>query len=306
MLLRPRLAVFALTVALAVLASTLGLLSGPVAASLLIAAIAVAVWHGAYDHVQAQPLIKPWLGRFWLLYFVAGYLALAGLTLVGWWLFPFYSLLLFLFYSAWHFGTEAEQGIPSLATAITATALGSVPIVAAAYWHPAFVTHIFSLMLGGGARAEAHAAMLASALALAFGCWPLTGLAAVGAIAGLFGGERDQRLGLLVLIGLQMVLFMACGSFFAFAVYFCVWHSPEHLVSTSTAPGLGGLGGQMRANLRAGVWPWLASLAGLALLFWAGRQDMAAYQAEIFIALSVVLTVPHMALNELRSRSGLA
>lgn len=257
-----------------------------------LAAISVAMWHGAYDAVQAEPLLKPRFKAKWCVVFPLGYMALVALTLIGWWVFPVVSLVLFLAYSAWHFGTEPERGTASFATLMVALALGALPIVAACRWHGAEVELIFAQMLRG-----MQAGKLTDALGEAF--WPVLGLACMGAAAGVIGRGASERFKTVSVIGVTALLFVFCDPLVAFAVYFCCWHTPEHLIATSLPDGNGQtLMERMGSNLRAGFLPWLLSLVLLGVVFMVGRHAAESYRAEIFIVLSA-LTVPHMALNEL-------
>ncbi len=307
-LLRERFLFFAAIAAACCAASALQLLRGPAVLAVVLAAIGIAMWHGAYDHVQAGQLLAAPLGRRWLPIFLVGYASLAGLTLLSWWVFPLASLVCFLAYSAWHFGTEPEQATLSPVSAAAALALGAVPIVAACRWHSAAVMPIFASMLAPThalpGEASAQAALLTHAISAA--CWPVLAAALLAIVLGAFGHGRAERGELFAVTALQAALFILCDPLIAFAVYFCCWHTPEHLVATS-APNLAdepSLRVGLSRNLRAGFVPWLLSLALLAAIFVVGRHQAASYRAEIFIVLSA-LTVPHMALNELRrARNG--
>ena len=297
-LLRERLVVFALVAGCCCAASTLHLLDGPAVLPIALAAIAIAMWHGAYDQVQAEALLAPMLGRRWLPTFLIGYAALAVLTGIGWWAFPLISLLLFLLYSAWHFGTEPELWTPGPLPAAGALALGAVPIVAACRWHAAAVTPILAAMLGHGAGATSRAAVLTAWLAR--GCRPALAAAGLGIVCGLFGRPLRARAELLAVLVLQAAIFYWCDPLLAFAAFFCFWHTPEHLVATSLPDTLRrSLRAKLLFNLRTGFFPWVLSLVGVAVVFMMGRREAASYRAEIFIVLSA-LTVPHMMLNELR------
>ncbi len=297
-LLRERFILFALVTACCCTASALHLLDGPAVLPVALAAIAIAMWHGAYDQVQAQALLAPALGRRWLPAFLIGYAALAALTGVGWWAFPLGSLLLFLLYSAWHFGTEPELWTPGPLPAAGALALGAVPIVAACHWHPAAVTPILAAMLGHSTGSPARAAALTAWLA--HGCWPALAAAGLAIVCGLFGRALQARVELLAVLALQAALFFWCDPLLAFAAFFCFWHTPEHLVATSLPDARQqSLRAKLLSNLRTGFFPWLLSLVGLAVVFMLGHREAASYRADIFIVLSA-LTVPHMLLNELR------
>jgi Brp/Blh family beta-carotene 15,15'-monooxygenase len=299
-LLGPRLVVYAAIGLSCVAASTMaprsawthGAKAGGLVLTAALAAIAIAMWHGAYDAVQAEPLLKPRFKAKWRVVFPAGYAALVAATLLGWWAFPFVSLLLFLAYSAWHFGTEPERGRASTATLLAGLALGALPIVAACRWHGAEVQTIFAQMLRGMPSAR-----LTSALATGF--WPVLALTCAGALTGQFGRSVAERWETLSAIAVTTLLFVFCNPLIAFAVYFCCWHTPEHLISTSLPDGSGAtMLERLRSNLRTGLLPWLLSLVLLGIVFMTGQHAAASYRAEIFIVLSA-LTVPHMALNEL-------
>jgi Brp/Blh family beta-carotene 15,15'-monooxygenase len=285
-LLPQRLTLFA-GVALACCAATAAhLMSGPAVLPLATAAIAIAMWHGAYDQVQAEHMLAGPLGRRWLPIFLTGYAALGALTFLGWRIAPFVSLILFLLYAAWHFGSEAEQRTPAPPAALAALALGAAPIVAACRWHGDEVTPIFAAMIAGQ---RLHAETLTHVLSTV--CWPVLAVAALGIVLGRH--DLAQRVEMLAVLLIQIALFAICDPLIAFAVYFCCWHTPEHLLATSLPPA------SLGRNLKAGLVPWLLSLVLLAVCFALGRREATAYRAEIFILLSA-LTVPHMALNELR------
>ncbi len=295
-LLPQRLILFGAAAAACCVASILGALHGPAVVALAIAAIAVAMWHGAYDQVQAEQLLSR-IGPRWPLVFLGSYALLAAFTLLGWLLAPLASLLLFLLYSAWHFGTEPEIWTPTPLASIAAVALGAVPIVAACHWHSGEAAAIFAQMLHGEGNTQGLAAALAGSLGAS--CWPVAAVAAAGILAGKFGVARGMQVELLGVLAIELALFCFADPLLAFTVFFCCWHTPEHLVTTSLPEGAGEtLAGKLARNLKAGFLPWVLALCLTAgILLW-GRHEAIAYQAEIFIVLSA-LTVPHMALNEL-------
>ncbi len=290
-----RLSLLAAAAAVCCVLSRAGLLQGAPAAGLAIVAIAIAMAHGSYDHVQARQLLSGRFGYRWAPIFLGSYVLLAGIVLLGWRLLPFASLLLFLGYSAWHFGMEPERSAPVPLAAASGFALGAVPIVAACHWQGLGVTPIFAQMLG---RAAANAPELTQAFSLA--CWPVLGLAALGIVSGKLNGSFPVRVQLAAATALQVMLFVWCDPVVAFAVFFCCWHTPEHLLATSMPDaGRPSLRKNVLRNLRAGFVPWLLSLGLLGLAFAYGQKGVAAHEGQLFILLSA-LTVPHMALDELR------
>ncbi len=288
--LRERLVFFAAAVVLVSSLSLAGALRPIIAVPLAIAAIAIAMAHGAYDHLQGRRVLAPRFGARWPLPFFTGYAALFLLTLAGWRLFPVASLALFLAYSAWHFGMEPERARPSFAAGVCGFALGAVPIVAACRWHPEAVAPIFARMLGASA---AQAAPLTRILGACL--WPASAVVVYGLARGLFARSIAQRVELAGMVALEMILFAVCDPLVAFAVFFCCLHTPEHLLATSVP---GKLSRNLTLNLRAGLGPWLLSLGALGVFLALGGPGAAAHAGALFVLLSA-LTVPHMALEEL-------
>ena len=258
---------------------------------LAILGIAIAMAHGAFDNVLAEELLgEP--GTRWKFAFFAGYVTLAAIVGLLWWLAPVVALLAFLLYSALHFGTESERRF-SLLRAVGGLALGTLPTAAACRWWPGQVAAVFSILLRGHAETAERTTAAAGHL-----LWPAVALAI---FASLPSGRRSCFEST-ALIATELVLFRSCMPIPAFAVFFCLWHTPEHLVSTSLdavgrfRPTL------LRQHLLRGTAPWIVSLAGLATLGWMGRHTLDSYLGVLFIGLSA-LTVPHMVLGELIRRN---
>ncbi len=153
-LLDQRIGPFVLAAAALVLSASRRWLSGDAALIMATAALAIAVWHGAYDHVQAKPLREVRIGPVWPPMFVGLYVTLAGAVVLGWWLFPTVSLVLFLTYSAWHFGSASEFKRASLASCVAVFALGAAPVVVACRWQAGEVARLSALMLEGAPDAR--------------------------------------------------------------------------------------------------------------------------------------------------------
>jgi Brp/Blh family beta-carotene 15,15'-monooxygenase len=202
--------------------------------------------------------------------------------------------LAFLAYSSWHFGTEQESEPLSPRKAAASFAKGALPIAAACHWHPDQVAAIFRAMLGSTELSSFPQQLTHSAAAL---LWAFIVVAGLGASTDPGRTRRGIRILPVCLIALELLLFWRCDPVLAFAIYFCCWHTPEHLVSSSRDDrGVYSVPIMIR-NLRAGVFPWLVSLAGLALMLAFRPHSFVMYVSAIFIFLSA-LTVPHMALNE--------
>ena len=287
-----RLLLFAVAVLIAcILPSSNGRLTTPVAALSLLG-IVIAIGHGAFDGVLARPLLRLRFGRSWYVVFLTSYLAGIFFVVLLWFFLPAVALCAFLAYSAWHFGTESLGERITTRSSVLGWSAGFVPIAAACQWHPHSVTPIFALMMSSGSLHAAALVHLCSLFLL-----PCIAITVLGNL--MLSAHGSMCIALSVL---ELVLFWRCDPLVAFAVFFCLWHTPEHLVSTSTS-SVGKLSlRKMSLQLRSGLLPWMASLAAIAVLFSFGARRFEVYAAQIFILLSA-LTLPHMTLNELRRHS---
>jgi len=260
---------------------------------LSISAIALAIWHGAFDGVLAEEALSQRFGAHWRPAFYISYVASAGAVVLLWWTVPVVALAGFLLYSALHFGTETERAL-SPARVLIGTATGFVPIAAACHWWPQEVAAIFEEMLRGDAAYAAAITALAAKI-----LWPVAAVALWGAWQ-----TRGRRwVGPSLLVMTELVLFRWCSPVVAFAVFFCLWHTPEHMVSTSLDRTGRFQGRRLAEHLRRGAGPWVTSLTVVAVGCWFGRHEAQAYAGVVFIALSA-LTVPHMALAEVCGHYG--
>ena len=279
-----RLLVFALAAATASVGSH-WVSSGSVGGLLILGAIAIAMWHGAFDGVLAEAPLRPRWGPRWRPLFFVAYLAAAALVLLLWWLVPTLSLTVFLIISALHFGTECERHL-SPSRLLTGVALGGIPIAAACRWSSVQVAAIIQGML----RNAGHATMIT--VIAGHLLWPLVAVALLYACV-----QRDQRIKIPVLVSAELVLFRCCSPAVAFAVFFCLWHTPEHMVGTSLDRAGRFQPGLLFLHLRQGFKPWLLSVSALLLFCCWGRHTITAYLGTLFVVLSC-LTVPHMMLAE--------
>lgn len=72
---------------------------------LVILIITLGIPHGAYDY-QVAKRIGLVSSNYKVIVFYIVYIGLVFLSLYTWYLFPFFSLLVFLFLSSWHFGSD--------------------------------------------------------------------------------------------------------------------------------------------------------------------------------------------------------
>ena len=251
-------------------------------------AILVAIWHGSFDGALAEEVLRPRLGTSWRAPFYVSYLLAGAAIFFLWWIAPRIALMAFLLYSALHFGTESEPKLSPIHV-LTGVASGFVPIAAACHWQPHQVAAIFALMLRGSAGFAALLTALSGRL-----LWPVVAVTVLGGLR-LRGIERWISWSL---VATELILFRSCSPVAAFALFFCLWHTPEHLLSTSTDRKGSFLPSLLLHHLRQGFPFWLISVAGLGIIYWLGRHEVYPYLGAIFIALSA-LTAPHMALAEL-------
>ena len=263
----------------------------PLGAQLLILSAGVALTgmpHGALDGRLGRIWLLPKIGRAWVVWFAAAYLLVTGVVLLAWLAFPVASLVGFLLVSAWHFGSgdARPHESPRRLWAVESLVRGGFVLCLPAVFHAAQVAELFGWLVpstaGGGAVA---AAGLASA------AWALVPAAAVLLVWHVARGQVLAAMELLLLPAVFAVLPPLLG----FAVYFCVWHAPRHLLEWLDADDAAVLA---RAALPATA----ATLLAMAAAAWwlsAGPSATAVPAAAVrvlFVGLSA-LTVPHMLLD---------
>jgi Brp/Blh family beta-carotene 15,15'-monooxygenase len=246
-------------------------------------AIVVALFgmpHGALDPWIAEKIgvrrTRRHMFAFHLLY-----LLIAALVVVIWTVLPVASLLVFLTISAWHFSGDWSHDMGRL----TRLGVGLLLLLMPIGFHTENVALLFSYLSGDGGQALAHT--------LSLPVWFL--VVAMLALAELAAWRRQWLAGL-ELLGLLALAYMAPPLVY-FALYFCLLHSPRHLL---------GLFREAQPSQRPRL-IWMAinyTVATLLLLgalawFWSHQDATTPLNALItklvFIGLAAV-TVPHMLL----------
>lgn len=203
------------------------------------------------------------------------YLLLAGLTFVLWQQSPVLAMGLFLFSAMLHFAEDwPDMPDPILALGMAAALLSAPALV-----HKHSLGAIFAEVTGaaGGALlAEILQTIAPVALALAM----------VGVIGLARKGFRDEALCCVVLLAAMLM----APPIAAFALFFCVYHSPKHL--SETWRELVADRKRMLAISIALTGVALAIAVGLTLLEARGNLS-SSLVAATFMTLSI-LTVPHM------------
>ena len=240
--------------------------------------LVLGVPHGALDIVFARQLAGVRSTAGWCLFTIA-YLAAAALVVVLWWFTPGFFLAAFLLVSVLHFSGDPEDETPALFRTLYGGAFIFCPLTL----YGADVTQLFAFLAGLSA-AQAIVA------ALQWATWPWIAAIGLAAIAGL-KREPARSVELLSVAALLSFLPPLIG----FTIFFCGMHSARHVLRTRDYSGARTL----RHLLRIAVWPMLATVAGVALVWWLsdGKSlDMRLAQL-LFVGLAA-LTVPHMIIVE--------
>jgi len=208
----------------------------PVGGVLALLVAVVGLPPGAADHRFARPRLEPLLGPVWSVAFLAGYLAIAGLIVLGWFVAPTATILVFFLASAWHFGQE-EPGVAvgtSLARRLQPAfrlARGGLVIWIPVAFQTAEVVRILSLT----APRESGPDIQRAVEALVVCSWVMLAIAAVAwgwqALTALARSGRRRRVLLLdsLLVASFVPLFAWTNPVVGFLVYFCGWHSARGL-----------------------------------------------------------------------------
>ena len=309
---RHTLAMLALTLAaVALLAAGVAV---PPAAQVAVLAAAVAglgLPHGAFDAVIGEDLFRSRLGRWWGVWFSAGYLGLAAAVVGLWIIAPPVALASFFAAAAWHFGTTDARrtDAPSgWAWAIEAAARGAMPIAVPAAFHPVAVAQLVSCTMPGDHPWLTPAAVSDAGWAALAAIGPPLLAAAIwhAAAAGRSRGSVARRHALTAAeLPTLAALFALAPPLVGFVVYFCGWHSMRHelhLVGrVNPADPAAGLRTVLLRALPATLTTVALAAAAFAWLTRAGSPTAGAAVQVVFVGLSA-LTVPHMLLEVVAER----
>ncbi len=242
--------------------------------------------HGAFDVVFARRLLGVSGLMGWAMFSLC-YAGLSAVVVGLWWVAPALFLCVFLAASAQHFGDDAATGAPRLVRLL----YGGSIIVLPALWHSAELQRLLGLVAG-----PSSAALVTPALSLLAVPWLCATVFAAGMRARRAPWDTAEWFSL-------AALSLVAPPLLAFTTYFCVMHSPRHILVT-----LAGLpGAQVRRALSMALWPTLAVLAaavGVTRLASGISLEMRVMQI-VFVGLAA-LTLPHMILLALARRAGLA
>ena len=232
----------------------------PVGSVLALLVAVVGLPHGAADHRFARSRLEPLLGPAWWGAFLAGYLAIAGAVVLGWFLAPAATILVFFLASAWHFGQEepdlapGQRGAKQLRQAFR-VARGGLVIWVPVALQTDEVVRILSLTAPRGFAPEIQWAVDA----LVACSWVMLAIAGVAwgweALLAIASEGRRRRVLLLdtFMVASLVLLFAWANPVVGFLIYFCGWHSARGLR-------------RLRRELGESWWQLAASLAPMTAL----------------------------------------
>jgi beta-carotene 15,15'-dioxygenase len=272
--------------------------AGITAGILAVLVALVGLPHGAADHRFARPRLEPVLGMAWLPVFLAGYLAVAGAVVCGWFVAPSVTIFGFFLASAWHFGQEEPRLAigPRVLRPMFRFARGGLVIWTPLVFQAGEVGEILGLAAPGGSGPAVDQA--ASVLAVC--SWIMLAIAAAAwVLQGLMASRRTGRIRRVLLadnalVASLVVLFAVASPLVSFPVYFCGWHSARGLKRLrielgESWPALA----RSLAPLTVGAIALIGLVAGL-VLGGAGWNDTLI--RATFVGLSAV-AIPHLLLH---------
>jgi Brp/Blh family beta-carotene 15,15'-monooxygenase len=267
-------ALFCVLIAAHLIVGSLDLLVWPTLASALI--LCLGVPHGAADIAVIE---RTWHLTRWgetALALVA-YLLLAGGVLLVWWLQPELSLALFLIGSAYHFGGDWGHHPPARMLR------GAAMLIATTIFHEGQVIEIFGWLATPKAGDDVVAAMVA-----------LSGPIIVSAVFCALSRVRTRPRAALE-YGATLAMAMILPPITFFILYFCLLHSPRHMLTIRTVLADWPLPRLLTTSAPYALMAIAGTLLGATLL--SSLHAAPALLSAVFIALAA-LTVPHMLLAE--------
>lgn len=254
-------------------------------AILLVGIVLVGFPHGAFDHLVAQPVLQPRLGRCWWLPFLLGYLGLTGVVLFAWMIAPAATLALFLAGSVLHFGLgDTEDGlvperVPRWLGVLT---YGAIPVLLPIALQPEAAAPVLAAM------AEWDLSVMEHRLGQAIWLLPLWG----SAFAWMLVAAGREGRGVLERLA-TVAGFVLLPPLLAFGLYFAFGHSMRHVLR---------LGAWRDGNRPTAAVRWVVGImlpasaicaAGLAGLWMLDADATTGLLAPAFRIIAA-LTLPHM------------
>ena len=254
----------------------------------------VGVPHGGLDSRTGKKWLSPLVGRQWIWFFFSGYLAIAGLVVLGWTVVPLCTAILFFVVSAWHFGWEDDESRSKLHlwNHLAAIASGGLVIWMPALCRPFEMQKILDWIVPASmSTSSLQIVWIARILGLIFASIAIADYCSSLRKSLATNSPIEPRL---IRNLLLVALFAKTPILFSFGLYFCGWHSIRGLVRIKEEQGMS------NTELFVAVLPLslgAIGMAGIATWFWSSGRELSAELARsLFIGLSAI-AVPHLFLH---------
>lgn len=300
-----------LVLAVVALAHALGL-SLPVVVGygvLLVTLLVLGLPHGALDHVTVPRARATALSARWLGLFSLGYLLLAGLYTVAWFLAPTASFLFFVLLTWYHWGqgdrahlalAGPEAHVEGWVGRLTVLVRGGLPMLVPLLGFPERYRSVMATVVGlfdpDGGQWLAPLFQVETRLALGLGFAAVT-------VVTLAMGYRVSGATVLwrrdaIETALLWVFFLTVPPVLAIGLYFALWHSLRHVVRVLGLEQESAAG--ERGGLRRLVWDGAPTTLGALVIFGAlalfvpEQPGSLAGVGGVYLVLLAVLTLPHV------------
>ena len=270
---------------------------------LLVGSALIGVPHGGSDFVVAHRLFAPRLQSWWLPAFLSGYLALTGTVLLGWWLVPASTLLVFLAVSAFHFGAGPTDQEVTRASLIRGGARALTPTLPIFLFHSGDVAEIIGPLVSmPAADITALLSRYYEGLLIAYAVLLASAMLATVLNEGPHRGEQIREIIEIIVLA---VAAWVLPPLLTFALFFCGIHAVRHMTDlVNTAhPGSGRAAFGLAAYVLIPSALACCAVLGMSWGRFAGAMtDTAVLCAGVRVV--AALTVPHVALEWWATRTG--
>lgn len=238
----------------------------------------IGLGHGALDHRVGEVLMRSRFGPNWWILFTVSYLFLASASFAGWIEAPAIALIVFLAYSAFHFGSDRFQANGL----VNAVSRGAIPLLLPIAFHSEEVSRLFSTVTATNFKAVQY--------------WlPAVVLSVIAVIVTLATAVRRGQYTEATETAMLVVLNFTSPPLIAFTLYFVLLHSIRHIIELAgwLEPRSLKRGFQRvaRESLPLTIFVVVAGTIGISLMSVDDVQP--AIIRMVFVGLSC-LTVPHM------------
>ena len=246
---------------------------------LLLLTILTGIPHGALDaHIAAH--YNLYSTKFGLILFLTGYVAIALTSMAAWWIYPLSTLTIFLLISIWHFSGDWSPSIGIFKGLL----ISGMAVCLPALNFTEEVRQIFMLLT----QSVIHLYQLQELVYISKGLL----ICCSFLIVQLFISKHyTQSIEVLCLMGIALTL----PPILYFAIYFCILHSPKHLLKNISLLNL-----QKFKIIILSIWPATAAVIviGLILVLINTTTPPSVLLTQLIFIGLFGLTIPHMLLIE--------